>query len=77
MQKETFKKLLIVLGVIMMIGFMYAYFIHGGIGSPAVKKSSTGICHEEGTLFYKNTKNFTTYKSIEDCLNSGGRLSKK
>lgn len=45
--------------------------------SPAIKKSSTDICHKEGTLFYKNTKNFTAYDSIEDCLNSGGRLPKK
>jgi hypothetical protein len=45
--------------------------------SPVVKKSSTGICHQEGTLFYKNTKNFTAYNSISDCLESGGRLPKK
>lgn len=45
--------------------------------NPPVKKSNTGICHKEGTLFYKNTKNFTPYDSIEECLNSGGRLPKK
>ncbi|MEI7621151.1 MAG: hypothetical protein WCJ51_01295 [Candidatus Moraniibacteriota bacterium] len=43
-------------------------------GSPPVKKSDTGICHQAGTLFYKNTKNFTAFNSIEDCLKSGGRL---
>lgn len=46
-------------------------------GEPAVKKSTTGICHQEGALFYKNTKNFTPYNSIQECLNSGGRLPKK
>lgn len=46
-------------------------------GDPAVKKSTTGICHEEGTNFYNNTKNFTAYSSISDCLDSGGRLPKK
>lgn len=46
-------------------------------GNPPVKKSNTGICHKEGTLFYKNTKNFTSYDSIDECLNSGGRLPKK
>ncbi len=47
------------------------------MGDPTVKKSSTGICHEEGTLFHKNTKNFTSYNSLDDCLASGGRLPKK
>lgn len=45
--------------------------------NPAVKKSTTGICHQQGTLFYNNTKNFTAYSSISDCLDSGGRLPKK
>lgn len=45
--------------------------------SPAVKKSTTGICHEKGTNYYKNTKNFSAFDSIEKCLNSGGRLPKK
>lgn len=42
-----------------------------------VKKSDTGLCHEKGTNYYKNTKKFTSYSSIDDCLNSGGRLPKK
>ena len=46
-------------------------------GSPNVKKSTTGICHEKGTNYYKNTKTFDSFSSIEDCLNSGGKLSKK
>lgn len=44
---------------------------------PQVKKSSTGICHEVGSTYYNQTKNFTSYESIKDCLNSGGRLPKK
>jgi ABC-type Fe3+-citrate transport system substrate-binding protein len=46
-------------------------------GDVSVKKSNTGICHEKGTLFYNNTKNFTAYDSIDECLKSGGRLPKK
>jgi len=46
------------------------------LDGPQVKKSSTGICHEKGTTYYEKTKNFTSYKSVEDCLNSGGRLPK-
>jgi hypothetical protein len=45
--------------------------------NPPIKKSNTDICHKEGTNFYKNTKNFTPYDSIDECLNSGGRLPKK
>ena len=39
-----------------------------------VKKSSTNICHEEGSQYYKQTKKYKSFSSIEDCLNSGGRL---
>lgn len=45
--------------------------------NPPIKKSDTGICHEEGTNYYKNTKKFTSYDSLNECLNSGGRLPKK
>lgn len=43
---------------------------------PQVKKSSSGICHEINTTYYNRTTNFTPYNSIEDCLDSGGRLPK-
>ncbi|MBI2448624.1 hypothetical protein HYV44_03685 [Candidatus Microgenomates bacterium] len=45
--------------------------------NPPVKKSTTGICHGEGTTYYSKTTNFTPYNSIADCLSSGGRLPKK
>jgi len=41
---------------------------------PEVKKSTTGICHEIGTKYYDQTIYFTPYNSLQDCLNSGGRL---
>ena len=41
---------------------------------PAVKKSTTGICHAIGTTYYARTTNYTAYASIADCLASGGRL---
>ena len=43
---------------------------------PAVKKSSTGICHAQGTTYYDRTTNYTPYDSIDACLASGGRLPK-
>ena len=44
------------------------------IQNPNVKKSSSGICHEKGSQYYKQTKKFESFSSIQDCLNSGGRL---
>jgi hypothetical protein len=42
-----------------------------------VKMSSTGICHAPGTTYYEQTKKFTTFKTLDDCLKAGGRLTKK
>jgi hypothetical protein len=41
-----------------------------------IKKSNSGICHDSTSRSYKRTKNFTEFSSIEDCINSGGRLPK-
>ena len=41
-----------------------------------VKKSSSGICHDETSASYERTKNFTAYDSISTCVDSGGRLPK-
>jgi endonuclease YncB( thermonuclease family) len=43
-------------------------------GEPAVKKSTSNICHAKGTQYYARTKNFKAYTSIELCIASGGRL---
>lgn len=47
------------------------------ISSGVVKKSVNDICHSPGTTYYDRTKNFTSYNSIQDCLNSGGRLPER
>jgi hypothetical protein len=47
-----------------------------GIDAP-VKKSKTGICHAPGSTYYSQTKNFTPYKTLDECLKSGGRLPKR
>ena len=44
------------------------------IQNPNVKKSSSDICHEKGSQYYKQTKKYESFNTIEDCLNSGGRL---
>ncbi len=42
-----------------------------------VKKSKSSICHAPGSTYYERTKNFTPFKTLDDCLKSGGRLPKK
>ena len=42
-----------------------------------IKKSTSSICHAPGTTYYAKTKNYTPYNTIDDCLNSGGRLPKR
>ena len=41
-----------------------------------VKKSTSNICHEKGSQYYQQTKKYESFSSIEDCLNSGGRLTR-
>lgn len=47
-------------------------------GAPAgqVKKSSSGICHEPGSEYYDRTKDFEPFKTMADCVKSGGRAPK-
>ena len=41
-----------------------------------VKKSKSGICHAPSSSHYERTKNFTPFKTLDECLKSGGRLPK-
>ncbi len=43
---------------------------------PAVKRSSSGICHDQSSPSYASTKRFKSYDSLEQCLKAGGRLPK-
>lgn len=45
--------------------------------SGVVKKSNSGICHSPGSTYYNRTKNYTPYNTIEECLQSGGRLPER
>lgn len=45
--------------------------------NPAVKKSSTGLCHTNQSRHYAKLQNFTPYDSLKACLDSGGHQSKK
>ena len=44
---------------------------------PPVKMSSSGICHAQGSTYYNQTKKFTAYKTVDECLKAGGRMPKK
>ena len=44
--------------------------------SEPVKKSTEGICHAPGTAYYDQTKKFTAFKTMQECLDSGGRYPK-
>lgn len=45
--------------------------------SESVKMSKSGICHPPNTTYYKQTKNYTPYPTLQACLNAGGRMPKK
>lgn len=40
---------------------------------PKIKKSSTGICHDENSTYYYRTKIYKIFDSMDDCLKGGGR----
>jgi len=41
---------------------------------PAVKKSDSGICHDASSSSYGNTKKFTPFNTMDECIKSGGKL---
>jgi hypothetical protein len=44
---------------------------------PVVKKSDSGICHDKNSTSYGQTKKFTEFKTVDECVKSGGTLPKK
>jgi len=44
---------------------------------PIVKKSDSGICHDKNSTSYERTKKFTEFKTLDECVKSGGTLPKK
>lgn len=44
--------------------------------APAVKKSDSGICHDKSSPSYERTKNFTAFKTMDECVKTGGSLPK-
>lgn len=54
----------------------FAFLFSNDIEASIVKKSKSGICHDENSPYYDRTKNFHSFNSIQSCLESGGRLPK-
>jgi hypothetical protein len=52
-------------------------FLNAFAQSEPVKMSKSGICHAPGSTYYSQTKNFTPYKTLDDCIRAGGRMPKK
>jgi len=48
-----------------------------GEAEPEAKKSNAGVCHDKTSPGFKQTKNFTAFKTVEECIKSGGRAPKK
>lgn len=45
--------------------------------NPPIKKSTSGICHQINiSKSYLQTTHFTSYNTLQECLDSGGRLPK-
>jgi hypothetical protein len=44
--------------------------------APIVKKSDSGICHDSKSPSFERTKKFTEFKSLDECVKSGGKLPK-
>ncbi|MGC3983012.1 MAG: hypothetical protein QM808_17300 [Steroidobacteraceae bacterium] len=42
-----------------------------------VKKSRSGICYEAANPSYADIENFTAYRTVDDCLQSGGKALSK
>ena len=43
---------------------------------PAVKTSKSSICHDKSSPGYTQTKNCTEFKTMDECIKSGGRAPK-
>ena len=43
---------------------------------PAVKKSKNNICHDKTSSGYNQTKNFTAFATMAECVKSGGQPPK-
>ena len=53
------------------------YHCHNSNFQPPVKQSKTMLCHKKGSTYYSRTKNFIPFTSLQECIDTGGRMPKK
>jgi len=60
------------------ISFLVLVLVTSGVlaQEKPVKMSNSGICHAPNTTYYEQTKKFTPYKTLDECLKAGGRMPK-
>ena len=63
--------------IISLILFIFSSVSAFAQSDPPVKMSSSGICHAQGSTYYNQTKKFTAYKTVDECMKAGGRMPKK
>ncbi|QWE15360.1 hypothetical protein [Polynucleobacter sp. AP-Sving-400A-A2] len=64
--------------MIKLITILYCIILMGAaVAAEPVKMSKSGICHAPNSTYYNQTKHFTTYKTLDECLKAGGKLPKK
>lgn len=61
----------------LIVGIFSALYLSLGFAAETVKMSKSGICHAPGSTYYQQTKHFTPYQTLKDCLNAGGRMPRK
>lgn len=64
-----------IMKILVVAGMLISTSVLGQTGP--VKMSKAGICHAPNTTYYKQTKHFTPYPTLKECLNAGGRLPRK
>lgn len=65
------------LNITLVVLFLFSSVSGAYSREAVVKKSRSNICHAPGTTYYKKTKYYKSYKTLQECLKSGGRLPKK
>ena len=67
------------LKIVLLSFIISTFFIYSSVSFAVdfVNKSSSGICHDKNSQYFAKTKKFTKFKTIKECLNSGGRLPKR
>jgi len=61
---------------VLLVAMLVGGYAHAE-AEPPVKLSSSGICHAKGSSYYAQTKKFTAFKTMEECVKAGGRHPKK